>query len=155
MGVDIKTERISGEFQPRVCPRRQWVPILVHQQHLGILAQFTEIVGGIDREKHRFPFGIIRPVFVPIELDEPNVVLTNDYVARVRMTRNHRGRQRILMKPGSRHDVSPMFAYEAETTPPASICSRRATPFGKYPEPAAILRWIAAVRRSGCVLRSC
>jgi hypothetical protein len=54
-------------------------PLLIHQQHLRIFAPRAEIVGGIDREKHCFPFGLIGPVFVPVELDEPNVVLTNDY----------------------------------------------------------------------------
>ena len=98
-------------------PRRQWVPILVHQQHLGILAQFTEIVGGIDREKHRFPFSFVRPILIPIELDEPNVVLTNDDVARVRMTGNDRWRQRIIMKLGSARTSAVVFGNAARARP--------------------------------------
>jgi hypothetical protein len=72
--------------------------MLVHQQHLRIFTTLAEIVGSIDREKHRLPFGSIRTVLVPIELDEPNVVLTNDDVPRVQMTRNDLWRQCVIMK---------------------------------------------------------
>jgi hypothetical protein len=35
-------------------------------------------MSSIDREKHRFPFGVVWAVLFAIELDEPHVPLTND-----------------------------------------------------------------------------
>src|ERR1700730_7537917 len=61
-----------------VRPRRPCVPALVHQQHLRLFATLAESMGSVDCEKHRFPFGLIRPILFAIELDEPNVFLTND-----------------------------------------------------------------------------
>jgi hypothetical protein len=105
-----------------VRPRRQWVPMLVHQQHLRIFTTLAEIVGSIDREKHRLPFGSIRPVLVPIELDEPKVVLTNDDVPRVQTTRND-----LWMKLGLRHGT-PLLTCPSMRMPPALICSLKSRP---------------------------
>lgn len=61
-----------------VGPCRQCVPILVHQQDLRVFAAFAKFMSSIDREKHRFPLGLVWAVLFAIELDGPNVALTNN-----------------------------------------------------------------------------
>jgi hypothetical protein len=64
-----------------VGPHREGLPIGTLQQHLRPFALFAELLGGVNREQHCFPFGLVRPVLFFIELNEPEIFLTYDEVA--------------------------------------------------------------------------
>ena len=53
-------------------------------KHLGLLALLTELVGGVDREQHRFALALIGAVLLAVELDEPYVLLADDEVTGTR-----------------------------------------------------------------------
>ena len=55
-----------------------------------ILALLAELVSGSDREQHRFPLGLVRSVFLAVELDERDVFLLHDQIAGVRTARENR-----------------------------------------------------------------
>jgi hypothetical protein len=87
----------------RSTPQRP--PVITHQQHLRLFALFAELLGGINREQHRFPLGRVWAVLFAIEVNEPEVLLT---VACTRTARDDRQRLRFVTRLGS---SSPMIAY--------------------------------------------
>jgi hypothetical protein len=70
--ADCSTRSESVTALP-VGPHRDGVPVSTLQQHLRLFALFAELLGGIDREQHRFSLGLVRPVFFAGEFNEPEI----------------------------------------------------------------------------------
>ena len=71
-------------------PHRPRLGVLVHLKHLCLLTLLAELVSGIYREQHCFPLGLVRSIFLAVELDEPDVFLLHDQIAGVRTARENR-----------------------------------------------------------------
>jgi hypothetical protein len=56
--------------------------VLIDPQDLRLLALLPEFLSGIDREQHRLALAEVRPKFLAVERDEPDVLLTHDQIAR-------------------------------------------------------------------------
>ena len=81
-----------------------------------ILALFAELVGGVDREQQRLPFGLVGAVFFAVEFDEPHVVLAHHQIPGVWAAGNKRGRKRVTVQMRSRHDDPRVHGLGSSTT---------------------------------------
>jgi hypothetical protein len=52
-----------------------------------VLALLAEFLRGIDREKHRFPLGLVRAVFLAIKFYKPDILMAHNQIAGIRTTR--------------------------------------------------------------------
>jgi hypothetical protein len=61
-----------------VRPRRVYLSTLVYRQHLRRFATLTKLISSVDSEPHRFSLGLVWPIHLAVELDEPLVAVTNN-----------------------------------------------------------------------------